>query len=312
MLAMKYFDLHCDTPSIILSKGESLTENTGHVSLAYAEDFSIYAQFYAVWIPSGVFGEEAFNQFVKTYEYFIGQIEKNGNLKLCLSHEDLTSARKTHMHAAFISVENAAALGGKITNVKRLYDMGVRLMSITWNGNNELADGVGDDNAKGLTAFGSSVVKELNSCGMIVDVSHLPEAGFWDVCEVAEKSFVASHSNASAICGHRRNLNDRQITEIVNRSGLIGINIYPTFLNDGNSANIGDVIKHIDYICSLGGQDVIAIGADLDGVGDLPEGIENLSDMAKIREELLRKNYSEQLADNIMYNNAETFIGKML
>ena len=132
--------------------------------------------------------------------------------------------------AAFLTIENGSALAGDLSRVQVLADQGVRAVTLVWNGENEIGSGHTTDH--GLSAFGKAVIPELERCGILVDVSHLNDPGFYDLLEVAQKPFLATHSNARAVCGHRRNLTDEMIREMVDRDCLIGLNYFVKFLRD--------------------------------------------------------------------------------
>jgi membrane dipeptidase len=151
----------------------------------------------------------------------------------------------------------------------------------------------------GLTPFGKKVVEEMNSLGMLVDVSHISEKGFWDVLELTRSPIIASHSNAQSICSHVRNLTDEQIKAIGKNGGVMGINFYPAFLNDSKKASVTDIVNHIEHMASLVGCDYIGIGADFDGVEALPEGINGLQDVEKVINTLLKLNYSQEWVEKI-------------
>ena len=176
-------------------------------------------------------------------------------------------------------------------------------LCLTWNYRNEIADGVFESESRGgLTLFGKEVVKNMNSLGMLIDLSHISERGFWDVMELSKQPVITSHSNAKKICSHIRNLHDEQIMAIKNNGGVIGINLCPDFLSDNKDAYLKDIIKHIEYIVGLTGIDHIGLGADFDGIDSLPKDINGVEDIYKIADELLKLNYSNE--------DVEKFLGK--
>ena len=138
---------------------------------------------------------------------------------------------------------------------------------------------------------------------MAIDVSHLSEKGFWDVCEHSNKPFIASHSNAKAICKNKRNLSDEQIREIIRLGGCIGINFYPVFLTDNTYCGVCDIIKHIEHILSLGGENNLGFGSDFDGIDILPDGISGVEDYEKLINELLKLGYKESFVKKICSEN---------
>lgn len=163
-------------------------------------------------------------------------------------------------------------------------------MTLTWNYRNQIADGAFENaTGGGLTTFGKKVVSQMNSLGMIIDVSHLSDAGFWDVDKISEKPYIASHSNARKICNSQRNLTDEQIKAISEKGGAIGINLYPKFLSLNEKSDINDILKHIDYIINTGGEDCIGIGCDFDGINCMPENIYGVESLEFIINEVEKK-----------------------
>lgn len=195
----------------------------------------------------------------------------------------------------------------------KAYDAGVRLVTLAWNYQNAFACGAATDNDKGLTGRGRALVQELVRRNMIIDVSHLSEAGFWDVCLETEAPFAATHSNSRACCEHKRNLTPLQFSEIVRRGGLVGLNLYSPFLReDGKSATIDDVLRHADDLLSRGGEHCLALGTDFDGCEDTPEGLRTVGDMENLAEAMLRHGYLESTVNALFYGNAVTFFTRML
>lgn len=210
-----------------------------------------------------------------------------------------------------LTIEGADALGGHLEMVEVFHRLGVRLMTLTWNHRNELADGVGETHGfGGLTAFGREAVKEMNRLKMMVDVSHLNEPGFWDAMQLSELPIMASHSNAKKVCGHRRNLNDEQILALRDAGGFIGINYLDAFLTDGDHATIDDVVRHVDHFASLGALGILGLGSDFDGIDKGPDGVEGPQDVPKILEALLKAGYSEQQVKGIAFDNLAEYVKK--
>ena len=207
---------------------------------------------------------------------------------------------------AVISVEGGSALAGDIRRVQSLYNDGVRLITLTWNDSNELGDGVRAEKGRGLTRFGRDVVKEMNRLGMAVDVSHLSDAGFYDVAEISEAPFIASHSNARTLCGNARNLTDDMIGIITSSGGLIGLNFCVSFLREDENASMTDILRHAEFMLSLGCDNSLCMGSDFDGC-DIPPDMTGIESMGVLYERFLRLNYSEELVRKIFSRNAENY-----
>ena len=183
----------------------------------------------------------------------------------------------------------------------------MKIITLTWNAANAVGDGADVQNSKGITDFGKSVVREMEKCGVVVDVSHASDKLFYDVAEIATRPFIATHSNSRSVTNHRRNLTDEQFKIIKERNGIVGINFHRDFLSDNpDSASRYDLLKHIDKFLSLGGENVICIGTDFDGC-NLPYDITGSESLAEIYEMLLKHNYKESLIRKIFYENALNF-----
>ena len=292
-------DSHCDTISVILDNGVDLLKNDLQLDLERFKNVGGGLQFFAAFIApehSGI------GRAVDIFDKFYLEYEKNKeDMFLVKSVADLDL--QPGKIGALLTIEGGEALGGKISALRMFYRLGVRGMTLTWNGRNELADGVGEgDTAGGLSLFGREVVREMNDLGMFVDVSHLSEKGFWDVVEITQKPIIATHSNCKSLCSHARNLTDEQIKAIVDMNGMIGINFYSDFLND-SEASIDDIVRHIDRMLGLGAENCVGFGADLDGVERLPKGFAGVQDFPKVIELLKKAGYSEQLVEKVCWGN---------
>lgn len=300
-----FSDAHCDTISRILDRNQSFYKNDGHVDLIRLNNQKNLIQIYAAFIDPMYEPGSSLTRCIDIIDKFFYEMEKN-NIPVIRTANDAVKG------GALLSVEGGCALCGRLSVLRMLYLLGVRAITLTWNGRNEIGDGVGEgENAGGLSAFGRCVVTEMNRLGMMVDVSHLSERGFWDVCRVSDDAFIASHSNAKEICGHQRNLTNEQINEIINRGGFIGINFCSDFLKE-NGSKITDIIRHIEHMMSLGGENVIGFGADFDGVDDLPEGIGGVQDMHKVIDELNKLNYTQNQINGILHDNLSRAIKQIL
>jgi membrane dipeptidase len=168
---------------------------------------------------------------------------------------------------------------------------------------NLLADGVADNRTNGgLSRLGVDVVEELNKLGIIVDVSHLSDAGFWDVLEISKDPIVASHSNSRAVCDHSRNLSDDMIKALAERGGVMGMNFAPDFVHK-TKPSVETLVDHIDHIVDLVGPEHVGLGSDFDGIPRTPAGLEDASKMPAITEELVKREYSEDYIRLILGGN---------
>jgi len=299
--------LHCDTISECLNKNESINENTLQLSLLHGCSYSPWFQCFAAWIPDTFRGKDATDLFEKINSKFKEEIRLNQNKMLqCKTKEDFLLAVQQHKCGAILTVEGGAALAGSFEKIAHLANCGVKVLTLTWNGHCEIGDGAMVENPHGLTPFGKKAVHELERCGIVIDVSHASEPLFYDVAAQATKPFIATHSNARKICGHKRNLTDEQFTIIKNRGGLVGLNFFPNFLNDKNVANFDDILRHAEHFLSLGGKKVLAIGSDFDGA-TMPNGITGIESIETLANYFLQHNYSQELVNAIFYQNAYNF-----
>lgn len=298
-------DAHCDTITRLMEINGDLFKNSCHIDIERVRKIGNHVQFFAAFISPTYCQAYAMKRAVQIIDRFYNEINKySDDIMLCCNYNDITKALDSSRIAAVLSIEGGDALQGELSALRVFYKLGVRSICLTWNYRNEIADGVLDGlSGGGLTPFGKKVIEEMNSLGMLIDLSHLSERGFWDVMEITGSPVIVSHSNAKAVCGHVRNLTDDQIRAVHQNNGVIGINFYPSFLNDSEKAEISDIVRHIEYMASLIGCENIGLGADFDGVECLPGGICGIQDTEKIFNELLKLNYSEELINKIAGTN---------
>lgn len=322
---MKLFDMHCDTLYECYETDKNLRDNDLAINMNKAKKWSSYAQFFALfcgvrnpdYAPSK--GQRKCLLDLPEHERLDAMIAKakqefrlNADwLSQCYTAEDITQANAKGKVAAILSIEGAELMHDDDA-VQRAYDAGVRLVTLTWNYDSQYACGAKVDNDKGLTKKGLKLIDNLMGRHVIIDVSHLSQAGFWELCAHTDAPFVASHSNSNVICPHIRNLTDLQFDEMIRRGGLVGINIYSEFLTQGKKCTIDDVLLHIEHFCERGGENILALGADLDGCDSMPQGIESVADLDKIANAMLQKNYLQSTVDGIFYNNLSAFVDRML
>lgn len=283
-------DCHCDTIVTAFNNRQELYENKIHVDLKRLMKYKSHVQFFALWLDP-VYYSVSMRQTMKYIDYYYKEISKNKNIISHVnSYKDIEKNIEQNKISSLLSIEGGEALEGEISALKIYYRLGVRAMTLTWNYRNQIADGAFENaTGGGLTTFGKKVVSQMNSLGMIIDVSHLSDAGFWDVDKISEKPYIASHSNARKICNSQRNLTDEQIKAISKKGGAIGINLYPKFLSLNEKSDINDILKHIDYIINIGGEDCIGIGCDFDGINCMPENIYGVESLEFIINEVEKK-----------------------
>lgn len=301
-MELALFDGHCDTIHRCWETGEGLDENTGAVDLKRGRAFGRYCQFFALWAEERRGDGPGSTAICEAqYQLFRREMVRCRDRVLhCCTAEEAEQAHRAGKAAAFLSVEGGHLLGCDIEGLRRAHRWGVRSVNLTWNHANVLSGSCVEEPERGLSRMGKAFVDEMQRLGMLVDLSHLSDPGFWDVMERAERPVWASHSNARAICPNRRNLTDAQITAIIKNRGVIGLNFHRPFLGEGSGRD--GLRRHLDHILDLGGADCVGLGGDLDGCTPA-SGLEELGAVERLWEYLLRKNYPQSLLCNLFYNN---------
>ncbi len=299
-------DSHCDTLNEMADRGCGFWDGGCCVSGEKLAAYDGYIQFFACFI-SPRFYDAPMSRFVRLYEKYIEETDKNKDkIARCVCYEDMKRALEHRRIAAFLTLEGAECIQGA-DDVDALYNMGVRVITLTWNYRNRLASGAFEKSG-GLTRLGREVIKRMNTLGMHVDVSHLNEQSFYEVCEASAKPVFATHSCARAICDNKRNLTNSQILEIIRQGGYIGVSIYPFFLTNSDKADLHDFIRHIDLILSLGGENNIGIGSDFDGIECFPSGVDSCADLRYILEKMREDGYKKETIDKFAHKNLERMI----
>jgi len=281
---MSYIDLHCDTLlAAVGHRKDNFTDiqNTS-VNLNKLADAKVKAQFMAMFLPDEEYKKQYEGAMPKDDDKLIKKmvsilqntVEQNsGRCALVTDYDTLIAANEAGKVGLFLTIEDGRSVHGKMDKIKKYYDMGVRLISLTWNYENCFGfpnSFEGEIMQRGLKPFGREAITYMNELGMLVDVSHLSDGGFWDVANISQKPFVASHSNARALSPHPRNLNDDQIKALAKAGGVMGLNFCPPFLGSDIGcvdSKVADMVRHIVYINNVGGEDILALGTDFDGIG---------------------------------------------
>lgn len=274
---MHIIDMHCDTILRCFLEKYSLTENPGHIDLKRLKQGGCLAQCFALFIPTN---EAARHEGISTdaygtyrallAEYRRALEECEDSLRPALDAADILKNRQDGFISAILTVEDAVAVEGRHERIDEFYDDGVRIMTLTWNYENSLGFPNSSDpelHKKGLKPFGIEAVRHMNELGMIIDVSHLSEGGFFDVAKHSEKPFVATHSCSRTLCSHQRNLTDGQLHALADCGGLAGINFNGPFLADGCAeADADTIVRHARHMYNEAGIEALAWGSDFDGI----------------------------------------------
>ena len=297
-----YFDGHCDTIYECMGKGRSLRENSGHVDLMRGQRYGRRAQFFALFdnvreLPEGT----AWTKLCQMHDWFCAQAAENADvMALCRTGAEVDAAVAQHKTAALLSIEGADLLDCDMAHLETAASWGVRLLNPVWNNANALCGSCAQEPERGLSARGVEFVARMEDLGIHTDVSHISDAGFWDVLRRTKRPVVASHSNARAICPHRRNLTDDMFRAIRDTGGVVGINLYADFVG-GDSME--QLIAHIERFLSLDGEKTVALGGDLDGCEALAAGFSDVQDVAKLYQALEERGYPQTLLEDIFWNN---------
>ena len=316
-MAIPYFDAHCDTiwrcmaasggddgaglpPT--LQTGSGLLRNEGHVDLTRDALFARRGQFFALYddvkrLPDGT----AWRRCCQMHDWFAAQLAENsGRIALCRSGAEADAAVAAGKTAAFLSVEGADLLDCGIEQLQTAAGWGVRLVNMVWNHANVLGGSCADDPDRGLSPQGRDFLRELERLGVYADVSHLSDPGFWDVFRMTERPMVASHSDARALCPHRRNLTDDMFRAVRDTGGVVGLNLYRDFVG---GASMDALVAHAEHFLSLGGEKTLCIGGDLDGSRTLAAGMRGMEDVPQLYRALEKRGYGKALLEDIFWNN---------
>lgn len=349
---MFVLDSHCDTPSQILRLRDlSLDNDHSHVDFPKLKRGRVDGAFFALYIPASMDDDPS-----KAYEYAMRLLEGvNVTLEsnpdsavLTVSEEDAVRNQDNGLFSVFIGLENASPIDC-VDKVKELYDKGVRYVTLCHSGNNAICDSCAPKIKKwgGLSPFGKEVVAEMNRLGILIDVSHVSDDTFYDILKYSTKPVVATHSCCRALCNHPRNMTDDMIKALAAAGGVIQINFYPLFLDEGFSRILdesgiserGELIEkefiadpsdldkraawnkiqdeimalprpsykliadHIDHVVSLVGVDHVGIGSDFDGIEVTPDGMDDVSMMPNLFDELRTRGYTDDDLSKITSGN---------
>ena len=295
-MKLSLIDTHCDTALDLYETKQSIVQNKCHIDLKKAEYLDDYAQFFAIWADKRKSDDECFTEFLAASDNLSHEINSNAHrISLVRTFNEMNDAWTNGKRAAFLAVEDARILGGRIERMDILRDRGVKYLTLMWGG--KTCIGSSHDEVGGLTDFGREVLKKCFEYGILPDVSHSNEQVTDEVAEMAyaaNKPFIASHSNSYSLYPHTRNLRKKHLDAIVKLGGIVGISLCPPHLCDvtsGEKCTAETVFEHIDSYMSLGAQGVLGLGCDLDGT-NLPDGFNGIHDLYKITDICLSHGYS--------------------
>ena len=324
---MRYLDLHCDTISAIRQarredRPACLRSFTGQVNLERMKQGGCLGQSFALFVNLRK-EEDAAGAAKELLALYQSELEENRDrIRPALTADDLLRNDREGRMSAILTLEEGGIFGGDLRVLDAFYRAGARMATLTWNYENELGfpnrfdwqtGACRPETERGLKETGFAFVERMEELGMAVDVSHLGDAGFWDVAGAVKKPFAASHSSARLLAPHPRNLTDSMIRALAERGGVIGINFCPAFLrerpeikNGREVSAVSDIVRHLLYIRKVGGKDCVCLGSDWDGIeGELEIGS---PDRLSLLDDALRKaGLSEPEREKIFWKNAWTF-----
>ena len=300
----KIFDLHSDTVHKIEKTGFRSSPEA-HCDLLRLKDAGYGLCVMASFVDAGR-SDDPFGDCVSYIERLRGETEKNGDIAaLVASADDLELAAASGKEGIMISVEEGGVVEDDLDRVAELARLGVRIMTFTWNYDNDISGCAHMSNDRGLTDFGCEFLRALEDARITADVSHLSDAGFYDVARLAGRPFIASHSNARAVCAHGRNLTDDMIRIIGQKGGVVGLNFCADFVGGGGGLEM--MCRHAREIADCGGIEAVALGGDLDGIPTNP-AVRDCSQTPRMAEALCAFGFTPREVDMIMGGNAERFI----
>lgn len=322
---MGFIDLHCDTLSRLVDSDQTIKENELRVNLEGLQQVESMVQFFACFVKATDYENSPHGKWDVAYENVFRMIKRmkeesmeEPKIQIARNASEIMENNQNKNISAVLTVEEGGVLNGELSRLEELYDAGIRLMTLTWNFENCIGFPNSDDPEKmglGLKHFGIEVVEYMNELGMIVDVSHLSDGGFWDCIKHSKSPIMASHSNARELCDHRRNLSDDMLRALGETGSVTGLNFYPVFLNkNADDVTLQDLARHAVHIMNVGGEDVLAIGTDFDGFsyGDQKNYIYNVGEMEKVWYVLKKNGIKERQLDKIWSENAFRVIKNVL
>ena len=312
-------DMHCDTIYELHNHPrQTLLENSLAIDAGKLQKGNYLLQNFAMFVYQEE-GADPYETCLSLYDCFQEQMAlAHDTVRQVTTVEEMEQNRKEGLLSAMLTIEEGAVCHGKTDLLQEFYKKGVRMMTLTWNFENEIGfpncivDKKGKrkpfaNEAQGLKPAGFEIIEAMESMGMIVDVSHLSDAGFMDVASKLKVPFVASHSNSREICPHPRNLTDEMLHILGEKGGVSGLNLYGAFVNPMLSrgqedCRVEDLMKHAHHMADAGGIESVALGTDFDGFEGAGE-LRTAADMVMLPEYLHQSGFTWEEVDKITYKN---------
>lgn len=313
---MRLIDMHCDTVmKMIEFPQKEWSEIPTEITLKGLHQSNSMAQFFACFTnkedypqPTTAAYDWAYQTVLKMIDRIKREIQNNPKeLALALNADEILKNDTDGKISVFLTVEEGGVLNGQMQRLYDLYKEGIRLITLTWNYENCLGFPNSSDPKemrRGLTPFGLETIGEMNRLGIMIDVSHLSDGGFWDVVEYSKKPFVATHSCVRDLCGHTRNLTKEMIRAVGEKGGAIGVNFYGGFLSESGKSSAKEIARHLRFIADTAGVESAAIGTDFDGgISANPLEISDISKMDLLYRELKSEGFHEEEIEKIFWKN---------
>lgn len=310
------YDSHVDTPSWILRGRDVSKDNKdSQVDFPKLRRGGVDGAFFALYTPPEKTEAEAFEYASAMLDGVYRTVSANPSVaSIALSPADAAEYLEKGLFSVFIGMENASPIGDSMERLHMFYSRGVRYITLTHNGDNLVADSAAEGTRwGGLSPWGREVLKEMNSLGIMVDLSHASDKTFYDCLKYSKAPVIASHSCCRSLCSHRRNLTDQMLRDLGAAEGYVGINFYPTFLSDSPDPvpGVEAIVNHIERALELCGEDHVGIGSDYDGIEITPAGMENVSKIGLVFDEMRLRGYSEALINKVSGGNLMSVMGRI-
>lgn len=325
---ISYFDAHCDTVYRCMETGEAsaleygesreeqrryyaasghLRKNGGHIDLERGRQFRRCAQFFALFHDAAEAPADGmWAQCQRMHDFFLREMADNADIaRHCRTGAEVDEAVAQGKVAALLSIEGTDLIDCDVHRIETVAGWGVQLLNPVWNRANVLSGTNAEEPERGLSAEGRDFIRVMEEYGIYPDVSHLSDAGFWDLVHMARRPIIASHSNARAVCPHRRNLTDDQFRAIRDLGGVVGLNLYLHFVGE---PTMDALVAHVEHFLNLGGEKTLCLGGDMDGCEALAAGLSGMQDMPKLYDALKARGYGEELLEDIFWNNLRRLI----
>lgn len=296
-------DTHVDSLLGVVRQRRSLDERVGQWNWPEAQQAGVRLQVLACWVEPVYKPMQYWERLTALLWAFWDEVEAHPEVIPVRTARDLAQVEAGGGGGWLLAVEGLGGFAASLTGLRGLYRLGVRMASLTWNERNELADGAAEDpGGGGLSRAGRAYLAEMERLGVVVDLAHLAEAGFWDVLNLAHYAPVVSHANCWTLAPHRRNLRDRQIRALAARGGVQGITLVPEFL--GGRADLDRVVDHIEHALEVVGDDRhLGLGTDFDGVEQPVEGVETVAQLPRLAERMSARGLADDTIARVMGEN---------